>query len=193
MKLMIDISKDRYDEIMAMDWKNCRLIFDEEIRAIHDGKALQQEPCEDAISRQEVIDAIFYEPLYKSGMKKRYAEEAVPAIFEKIKKLPPVTPQPCEDAISRQAVLDLPKNTERGFGGKIIEQSINIEYIKALPLVTPQPNKCGEWSDDGFCGDCVCSVCKHEFDWDIANMRGFDFALPKFCPNCGAKMQEVKE
>ena len=37
MKLIIDISKDRYDEIMAMDWKNCRRFFDEEIRAIHDG------------------------------------------------------------------------------------------------------------------------------------------------------------
>ena len=44
MKIVIDISKDRYDDIMAMDWKNCRLIFDEEIRAIHDGKALEQEP-----------------------------------------------------------------------------------------------------------------------------------------------------
>lgn len=44
------------------------------------------------------------------------------------------------DCISRQAVLDLPKNTERGFGGKILEQSINIEYIKALPPVTPAEN-----------------------------------------------------
>lgn len=44
MKLVIDISNDRYDEIMSMDWKNCRLLFDEEIRAIHDGKALEQEP-----------------------------------------------------------------------------------------------------------------------------------------------------
>ena len=42
MKLIIDISKDRYDEIMAMDWKNGRRFFDEEIRAIHDGKALEQ-------------------------------------------------------------------------------------------------------------------------------------------------------
>lgn len=38
MRILIDISKDRYDEIMAMDWKNCRRFFDEEIRAIHDGK-----------------------------------------------------------------------------------------------------------------------------------------------------------
>lgn len=37
MKLIIDISKDRYDEIMEMDWRNCRRFFDEEIRAIHDG------------------------------------------------------------------------------------------------------------------------------------------------------------
>ena len=45
-----------------------------------------------------------------------------------------------EDCVSRQAVLDLPKNTERGFGGKIVEQRINIEYIKALPSVTPAEN-----------------------------------------------------
>jgi len=57
-------------------------------------KALEQEPCEDAISRQAAIDAIFAEPLYKPGMNERYAEDAVPAIFEKIKSLPPVQPQP---------------------------------------------------------------------------------------------------
>ena len=44
MQIVIDISKDRYDEIMSMDWKNGRRFFDEEIRAIHDGKALEQQP-----------------------------------------------------------------------------------------------------------------------------------------------------
>ena len=44
MQIVIDISKDRYDEIMSMDWKNCRRFFDEELRAIHDGKALEQKP-----------------------------------------------------------------------------------------------------------------------------------------------------
>ena len=43
------------------------------------------EPCDDCISRQSAIDTIFAEPLYKPGMKKRYAEEVVPAIFEKNK------------------------------------------------------------------------------------------------------------
>lgn len=43
MRIVIDISKDRYDEIMSMDWKNGRLIFNEEIIAIHDGKVFEQE------------------------------------------------------------------------------------------------------------------------------------------------------
>lgn len=58
MRIVIDISKDRYDEIMSMDWKNCRRFFDEEIRAIHDGKALVQEPCEDCISRDAVWEVM---------------------------------------------------------------------------------------------------------------------------------------
>ena len=42
----------------------------------------------DLISRAEAIDVIFSEPLYKSGLKKRDADEVVPAIYEKIKSLP---------------------------------------------------------------------------------------------------------
>ena len=85
MKLIIDISKDRYDEIMAMDWKNCRRFFDEEIRAIHDGKALEQEPCGDAVSRQAVLEVI----------RKCHCEEWVKAdIGAPIEALPSVTPQP---------------------------------------------------------------------------------------------------
>lgn len=58
MQIVIDISKDRYDEIMSMDWKNGRRFFDEEIRAIHDGKVLEQEPCDDCISRQAVNELV---------------------------------------------------------------------------------------------------------------------------------------
>ena len=65
------------------------------------------------------------------------------------------------------------------------------EWLETLPIVKDRPN--GEWNDDGFCGDYVCSVCKQEFDSDIPNMRGFDFALPKFCPNCGADMRGKTE
>lgn len=44
---------------------------------------------DDTISRQAAIDVIFSEPLYESGMKKRDADAVVPAIYEKIKSLPP--------------------------------------------------------------------------------------------------------
>jgi rubrerythrin len=48
---------------------------------------------DDLISRQAAIDAIFSEPLYESGMKKRDADEVVPAIYEKIKAMPPAQPE----------------------------------------------------------------------------------------------------
>ena len=48
---------------------------------------------DDLISRQAAIDAIFSEPLYKSGMKKRDADAVVPAIYEKIKSLPSAQPE----------------------------------------------------------------------------------------------------
>lgn len=44
----------------------------------------------DLISRQAAIDAIFSEPLYESGMKKRDADAVAHAIYEKIKSLPSV-------------------------------------------------------------------------------------------------------
>ena len=47
----------------------------------------------DLISRQAAIDAIFGEPLYESGMKKRDADAVVPAIYEKIKSLPSAQPK----------------------------------------------------------------------------------------------------
>ena len=47
----------------------------------------------DLISRKAAIDAIFSEPLYESGMKKRDADAVVPAIYEKIKSLPSAQPE----------------------------------------------------------------------------------------------------
>ena len=40
------------------------------------------------------MDALFSEPLYESGMKKRDADAVVPAIYEKIKSLPSAQPEP---------------------------------------------------------------------------------------------------
>lgn len=48
---------------------------------------------DDLINRQAAIEAIFSEPLYESGMKKRDADAVVPAIYEKIKSLPSAQPR----------------------------------------------------------------------------------------------------
>lgn len=171
MQIVIDISKDRYDEIMSMDWKNCRLLFDEEIRAIHDGKALEQEPCEvsqglvkdsqgfsqepcgDAVSRQAVLEAIdvkaweFCDYLIRNGRN----DEQKP-------------------------VSHFADNLRECVG-------------EDLPPVTPQP-KMGRWLPieyDGYAdGSPVwdkweCSECGYEHSGD-------EESLTAFCPNCGAKM-----
>ena len=89
----------------------------------------------DLIERQKAIDAIFSEPLYKSGMKKRDADVVVPVIYEKIKSLPSAQPVdkdmnvPCTDTISRKAAIDaIEKNAYRH---TYLDQIIDI--IKALP------------------------------------------------------------
>ena len=53
---------------------------------------------------------------------------------------------PCEDAISRQAVLDLVTTIETDdCSGDEIMEVVNIDDIKELPPVTPQP-KVGRWT-----------------------------------------------
>ncbi len=92
----------------------------------------------------------------------------------------------CADCISRQAVLDLPKNMERGFDGKPTKQSINIEYIKALPLVIPK-QRVGQWIKANVRGGITmpcCSLCGNE--------TGTIYEY-NYCPNCGCRMQEVEE
>ena len=178
MKLIIDISKDRYDEIMSMDWKNCRLIFDEEIRAIHDGKALEQEPCEDAVSRQAVNELV--DELARAISDERSCisrGRSTATIMRDILHLPSVTPQPCEDCVSRDMVLDLVADYDLSMGQVV-------KGIHALPSVSPQ-QKVGYWEWNQYdanpkIGNFHCSLC-HSI-----GRTYFDY-----CPYCGAKMSEI--
>ena len=76
------------------------------------------------------------------------------------------------------------------------------EYIKNLPPVTLQEPKTGHWIEmhddwgNGIVTDrrYKCSVChgKH-IDPETGEWHEvFDYKYP-FCPNCGAKMEEVEE
>ena len=166
---------------------------------LYDGKSIREWMriivSEDAISRQAVLNLAKFDGRDGLG--------SIIHAFD-VEQLPPVMPVEnqvsCDDCISRQVVLDLPKNTERGFGGKILEQSINIEYIKALPPVTPA-EKVGHWippqCDDGMSDPIYyqvrCSECGFDLDPQTFGEELKKYGADRFCPKCGAKMQEVKE
>ena len=89
-----------------------------------------------------------------------------------------------EDAISRDAVLEKAgyTETEEGWCG----YTVDVDYIKSLPSVIPQP-KTGHWIYDrtrDWDGECKyeCSECGMGSDVDY-----------DYCMRCGTKMIEEQE
>ena len=101
----------------------------------------------DLISREAVIDAIFSEPLYESGMKKRDADVVVPAIYEKIRQLPSAQP-------------------ERNIGKWIVVKR-HEHYPSGKPYEQVQCPFCKRFDNNGdgsFCGYCGAEMQKGEND-----------------------------
>jgi len=91
--------------------------------------------------------------------------------------------EPCEDCISRQTVLDVLKEMWNKYSDANDAMQESIDTIEALPPITPQ-QKTGEWID-GKCSRCGT----HAPYWAMAST----YYCSDYCPNCGAKMQEVEE
>ena len=93
----------------------------------------------------------------------------------------------CGDCISRDAVMHILDEVGGDFDSPR-EAVVPIDYIAdmvaELPSVTPQP-KVGKWTHDGSHWEnrWICSECGYKL---------FD-EQTRFCPNCGSKMQEVKD
>ena len=103
--------------------------------------------------------------------------------YDTLKRMLDELQEPCDDAISRQAVLNEIYNTD---GISNIYFHLADEII-ALPPVTPA-EKVGQWTEGGFDFNYwTCSKCKYQ--------PNNDYSKPSYnyCPNCGAKMQEVGE
>ena len=110
--------------------------------------------------------------------------------------------EPCDDAINRQAVLDyisIDLRLDDEEIGNDVERQMELErsyrYIKSLPPVHPK-QRTGRWekvtaeNEDGStlwwyaCSECRAPCAKTDY--------GNDY-FSDYCPNCGAKMQEVDE
>ena len=93
--------------------------------------------------------------------------------------------EPCDDCISRQAALDLLQMR--------LMPKEEYKAIYELPSVTPAP-RIGRWIPVGYDGYAdgnpvydwwECSECEWEHTGD-------EDTLTPYCPNCGAKMEEVE-
>ena len=94
-------------------------------------EALEQESCEDCISRTEVIKLIDE----REDVNGKVDAESVRT---DIVLIPPVNPQPCENAIGRSDMLDA-----IGHGTTYTSEELQ-RIIKGLPPMNPQA-KTGQW------------------------------------------------
>lgn len=145
------------------------------------------------VAEDKEINVENQDPLFPNDIEecKKCAEEHR-QLAEWLKELKQYKEQePCEDAISRSKVLDGKVIHQFCNGVEIIDSyAVPVEYIKQLPSVTPA-EKVGHWTRElirneyGGCigAKMICSECGQD--------NGYDKGM-KFCPNCGAKMQEVK-
>jgi hypothetical protein len=126
--------------------------------------ALEQEPCEDAISRQA------YDKGFDDGLEEGLKVGA------------------CEDCIDRQYLVDKATSWDKHFDDS--ERYVSLTDIQNAPPVTPA-EKVGHWTrelirnEKGGCigAKMICSRCGNDNRHD---------EYMNYCPNCGTKM-EVEE
>lgn len=85
--------------------------------------------------------------------------------------------------------IDTDEETEKGRvkwdSGLWIRYKVFEDTLILAPTVDAEPIRHGHWTDD-----CRCSECGAEAitEW---NETGGAWVMTPFCPNCGAKMDEV--
>lgn len=89
-------------------------------------------------------------------------------------------------------IASLDKNMSReGYDVCLCTLEMVKQYIKVLSTVEAEPTKHGRWIKTELKGRLVCSECGQ-----YALMHGAahrHFVASNYCPNCGAKMDEVGE
>ena len=149
-----------------------------------------QEPCEDAISRKAVLEGI-------ENLKKIHFDRVVvlSKVSNMVSDLPSVQPKhpECDDAVSRKELLDLATTVETDdYSDNEILDVVLVDDIKQLSSVYPK-QRTGHWIaiDDEPHEDYECDKCAFVVSAWTANIEPEE--VYKYCPNCGAKMQDVEE
>lgn len=135
---------------------------------------LEQQTCEDAVSREAVL-----------GLFAKNADAVRPysKTWKEVKALPSVNPQYTEDEIQKMQDLE------------------QAEIQKTYELGKTEGQKTGHWimpvNDDGMSDpydyQVKCSECGFDLDPQTWHQELHQYGADKFCPKCGAKMVERSE
>ena len=149
----------------------------------------KNEPCDNAIRRQDVLD------LAKKGI--LVSNGNYESVCKAINELPSVNPQPSGDAISR-------KITTAFLNGLISDETERkkaLQYINELPPVKHQETVT-EFADR--CRECGKMRKGHwiykqyggypeQGNYHCSECDKIDNNIPLYCPNCGCRMFEPQE
>ena len=159
--------------------------------------ALEQEPCEDCISRQELLDAIFQKEYGHD-----YDENADflgLKYVDIIKGMPSVEPEKCGDCVDRNTLLskatvlsDIDSDMNI-----VNHEVVYVKDIKELPSVEPE-QKTGHWEYtqddyDSNVGNWHCSECKDIVVKCLNRVAEGRIPKYKYCSNCGARLVKPQE
>lgn len=91
----------------------------------------------------------------------------------------------------RKDVLDLP-NCYNGFSDTY-DKAMILDLVDEQPTVDAEPVRHGKWINDK--GLYKCSVCNNLWAhwWVVACPEDRMYKEMNYCPNCGAKMDEVRK
>ena len=115
----------------------------------------QPELCEDAVSRQNVIDAARkVHDIFEGEYDTRTPYGVIFDVQDAVSKLPSVTPksEPCDDAVSRQAAIDAVKAMEDKSGKGEIAGFYNLILERVIDKLNDLPSA---QSEIIHCKDCI--------------------------------------
>lgn len=144
----------------------------------------EQEPCEDVISRQAVLETLDNNRYSNEFCDEHNIDWSINLGMAHIavNKLEPISSLPCSDTINLQKVLE---QINCWIGSGEYRCTNATEYltkrIKTMPSVKLQEPKTGHWKRIGY-DIYECSICGQDV------MTG-DICAYKHCHGCGARME----